>query len=215
MCIWVLSFYHVSGFCSHSLEKGWSAWRLSNSISALDKQDRSTFTLDGKNCLYVKGEFEQESMKAERDHKLPLTVITQEVIRESPRLTSTYLASPCLLSCPFHVTDPTKNAWRLHHTTFIILSEPNGGQTFRQTLPISRILQLMSGACIYVPCVLPQLRLPGPTWPGVSICLGCWPGEQQLGFLEGCVFPQLVLFGCERLLFGCFILSSLCALGRV
>jgi len=51
------------------------------------------------------------------------------------------------------------------------------------------------------------------TWPGVGIGLGRWAGEKQLRFLESCGSPQLLLLGCERLLFGCFILSSLCGLG--
>lgn len=55
--------------------------------------------------------------------------------------------------------------------------------------------------------------LAGSTWPGVGICLSHWAGEKQLGFLESCGFLRLLLFGCERLLFGCFILSSLCGLG--
>lgn len=55
--------------------------------------------------------------------------------------------------------------------------------------------------------------LAGSTCPGVGIHLSRWAGEEQLGFLEMCGFPRLLLFDCERLLFGCFILSSLCGQG--
>lgn len=88
-----LAFYHVSGFSSHSLEMGPSAWRETFwQHNCLGQADWSIFTLDGKNCLFIKEEFKQE-----RDHKLPLAVTTQKVIRVS----KADLHVSCIASSPF------------------------------------------------------------------------------------------------------------------
>lgn len=55
--------------------------------------------------------------------------------------------------------------------------------------------------------------LAGSVWPGVGIALTAGLAEKQLSLLESCGFLRLLLFGCERLLFGCLILSSFCGLG--
>lgn len=84
MCIWVLSFYHVSGFSSHSLEKGWSAWRETlQQYACLGQAGQKHLHFGWEELSVCKRRVEQENITAERDHKLPLTVITQEVIRVS------------------------------------------------------------------------------------------------------------------------------------